>query len=179
MTETPTDDQPGFLAEESEYCHACYCLIEPGFTYYLISRCSPASTSSPGCRSAIREHREHLLGFNPQAGIDRSDQSARPAILFWVRHQREEFWSRNSILEYPIKVNLRYDCYYRNAITPSGPNSRNKMCCSWTNSSKTYSRLVGQSSPSICCMSRSLFMTKHYCINSFFSSPTIHSIIHA
>jgi hypothetical protein len=24
MTETPSDDQPGFVAEELEHCHACY-----------------------------------------------------------------------------------------------------------------------------------------------------------
>ncbi len=35
MTETPTDDQPGFVAEEPEHCHACYRLIQPGQTYYL------------------------------------------------------------------------------------------------------------------------------------------------
>ena len=35
MTETPTDDQPGFVAEKPEHCHACYRLIEPGQTYCL------------------------------------------------------------------------------------------------------------------------------------------------
>jgi hypothetical protein len=35
MTSTPTDDQPGFVAEEPEHCHACYRLIRPGQTYYL------------------------------------------------------------------------------------------------------------------------------------------------
>ena len=35
MTETPNDDQPGFVAEEPEHCHACYRLIRPGQTYYL------------------------------------------------------------------------------------------------------------------------------------------------
>jgi hypothetical protein len=35
MTETPTDDQPGFLAEEPEHCFACFRLIRPGQTYYL------------------------------------------------------------------------------------------------------------------------------------------------
>ena len=31
MTETPTDDKPGFVAEEPEHCHACYRLIQPGW----------------------------------------------------------------------------------------------------------------------------------------------------
>ena len=35
MTETSTDDQPGFVAEEPKHCHACYHLIQPGQTYYL------------------------------------------------------------------------------------------------------------------------------------------------
>jgi hypothetical protein len=35
MTETPDDDQPGFIAEEPEHCNACYRLIQPGQTYYL------------------------------------------------------------------------------------------------------------------------------------------------
>ncbi len=35
MTETPTDDQPGFVAEEPEHCHACYRLIRPDQTYFL------------------------------------------------------------------------------------------------------------------------------------------------
>ncbi len=35
MTDTPTDDQPGFVAEKPEHCFACYRLIRPGQTYYL------------------------------------------------------------------------------------------------------------------------------------------------
>ncbi len=35
MTETPTDDRPGFVAEKPEHCHACYRLILSGQTYYL------------------------------------------------------------------------------------------------------------------------------------------------
>ena len=38
MTEAPTDEQPGFVAEEPEHCHACYRLIRPGQTYYLTIR---------------------------------------------------------------------------------------------------------------------------------------------
>jgi hypothetical protein len=38
MTETPTNDQPDFVAEEPEHCHACYRLILPGRTYYLTIR---------------------------------------------------------------------------------------------------------------------------------------------
>jgi hypothetical protein len=36
MTETPNDDQPGFVAEEPEHCHACYRLIQPGH-YHTMS----------------------------------------------------------------------------------------------------------------------------------------------
>jgi hypothetical protein len=35
MTEIPTDDQPGFVAENPEHCHACYRLIQSGQTLYL------------------------------------------------------------------------------------------------------------------------------------------------
>ena len=35
MSKSPTDDKPGFVAEEPEHCHACYRLIRPGQTYYL------------------------------------------------------------------------------------------------------------------------------------------------
>jgi hypothetical protein len=35
MTETPTDDIPGFVAEEALHCHACYRLIGPGPTCCL------------------------------------------------------------------------------------------------------------------------------------------------
>ena len=35
MTETPNDDQPGFVAEEPLHCYACFRLIRPGQTYYL------------------------------------------------------------------------------------------------------------------------------------------------
>jgi hypothetical protein len=35
MTDTPTDDMPGFVAEEPEHCHACYRLIRPSQTYFL------------------------------------------------------------------------------------------------------------------------------------------------
>ena len=35
MTDTPTDDQPGFVAYKPEHCFACYRLIRPGQTYYL------------------------------------------------------------------------------------------------------------------------------------------------
>jgi hypothetical protein len=35
MTETPTDDQPGFVAKKPEHCFGCYRLIRPGQTYYL------------------------------------------------------------------------------------------------------------------------------------------------
>ena len=35
MTATPNDDQPGFVAEEPEHCHACYRLIQPGQRHYL------------------------------------------------------------------------------------------------------------------------------------------------
>jgi hypothetical protein len=32
MTDTPTADQPGFVAEEPEHCRACYRLIQPGYS---------------------------------------------------------------------------------------------------------------------------------------------------
>ena len=35
MTETPNDDQPGFVAEEPEHCDSCHRLIWPGQTYFL------------------------------------------------------------------------------------------------------------------------------------------------
>jgi hypothetical protein len=35
MTETPNNDQPGFVAEAPDHCHACYRFIQPGQTYYL------------------------------------------------------------------------------------------------------------------------------------------------
>jgi hypothetical protein len=35
MAESPADNQPGFVAEVPEHCHACYRLIQPGQTYYL------------------------------------------------------------------------------------------------------------------------------------------------
>jgi hypothetical protein len=35
MTEAPTDDQPGFIAEGAEHCHDCYRLIRPGQTYFV------------------------------------------------------------------------------------------------------------------------------------------------
>jgi hypothetical protein len=35
MTAPTTDDQPGFVAEKPEHCHARYRLIKPGRTYYL------------------------------------------------------------------------------------------------------------------------------------------------
>ena len=35
MTQTPTDDRPGFVADEPKHCHACVRLIQPGQTYYL------------------------------------------------------------------------------------------------------------------------------------------------
>ena len=34
MTDTPTDDQPGFAAEEPEHCHDCYRLIRRGERYF-------------------------------------------------------------------------------------------------------------------------------------------------
>jgi hypothetical protein len=35
VTESPTDDLPGFTAEEPEHCHDCYRLIRPGQRYFL------------------------------------------------------------------------------------------------------------------------------------------------
>jgi hypothetical protein len=35
MTETPNNDQPGFLAEGPAHCSACFRLIRPSQTYHL------------------------------------------------------------------------------------------------------------------------------------------------
>jgi hypothetical protein len=35
MTDTPNDDQPGFVAEKPEHCFACFRLIRPGQTYHM------------------------------------------------------------------------------------------------------------------------------------------------
>lgn len=35
MTETPNDDNPGFVGSEPEHCFACFRFICPGQTYYL------------------------------------------------------------------------------------------------------------------------------------------------
>jgi hypothetical protein len=35
MTDTPNNDNPGFVAQRPEHCHACFRLICPGDTYYL------------------------------------------------------------------------------------------------------------------------------------------------
>jgi hypothetical protein len=35
MTHTPTEDRPGFVAEQPEHCFACYRLIRPGQTHCL------------------------------------------------------------------------------------------------------------------------------------------------
>ena len=35
MTDSPTDDKPGFVAKEPVHCFACFRLVRPGQTYYL------------------------------------------------------------------------------------------------------------------------------------------------
>jgi hypothetical protein len=35
MSDTPNDDQSGFVAEQPEHCFACFRLIHPGQTNYL------------------------------------------------------------------------------------------------------------------------------------------------
>jgi hypothetical protein len=58
IIDTPTEDQPGFVAEEPERCSACVRLIRPGQTYYLpwnkryYARAVPWST--PSSRGVIR-----------------------------------------------------------------------------------------------------------------------------
>jgi hypothetical protein len=42
MTDTPNDDQAGFVAKELERCHACYRLIHTGQTYYMEVRYGPS-----------------------------------------------------------------------------------------------------------------------------------------
>jgi hypothetical protein len=41
MTDTPTDDMPGFVSEEPEHCHGCYRLIHTGQTYYMEVKYGP------------------------------------------------------------------------------------------------------------------------------------------
>jgi hypothetical protein len=50
MTETPTDDRPGFVAEKPEHCHACYHLIQPGQTYF------PTVGQANVCEGCIADH---------------------------------------------------------------------------------------------------------------------------
>jgi hypothetical protein len=49
VIETPTDDRPGFVAEEPDHCHDCYRLIRPGETHYLTIK---QVVVCPECRRA-------------------------------------------------------------------------------------------------------------------------------
>jgi hypothetical protein len=35
MIETPTEDQPGFVAEDPQHCHGCYRLMRSGQECFL------------------------------------------------------------------------------------------------------------------------------------------------
>jgi hypothetical protein len=54
MTETPTDDQPGFVAEEPKHCHDCYRPIRPGQRHFLAigraSQCPDCVTGADAIR---------------------------------------------------------------------------------------------------------------------------------
>ena len=54
MIKAPNDDQPGFVAEEPEHCHACYRLIQPGQTYYLTIGQAVLCEDCIGAADAIR-----------------------------------------------------------------------------------------------------------------------------
>jgi hypothetical protein len=58
MTDTPTDDQPGSLAEKAEHCVACYRLICPGQTYYLTMKyevlCADCALDAPAMMPSSR-----------------------------------------------------------------------------------------------------------------------------
>ena len=56
MTEIPTDDQPGFVAEEPEHWHDCYRLIRTGQRYFLTIE---QAVVGPDCMGASR----HPLGW--------------------------------------------------------------------------------------------------------------------
>ena len=61
MTETPTDDKPGFVAEEPEHCHACYRLIQPGETYYLTVGQAILCEACLGADDALRVSEDLLV----------------------------------------------------------------------------------------------------------------------
>jgi hypothetical protein len=54
MTHTPTDDLPGFVAEESEHCHECYRLIRPGQRYFLTIEQAAVCPDGIGAADAVR-----------------------------------------------------------------------------------------------------------------------------
>jgi hypothetical protein len=54
MTGTPTDDLPGFVAEEPEHCDDCYWLIGPGQRYFLTIEQAVVCPDCVGAADAIR-----------------------------------------------------------------------------------------------------------------------------
>ena len=54
MTDTPTDDMPGFAAEEPVHCHDCYRLIRPGQAYFLTIEDLVLCPDCIGAADAIR-----------------------------------------------------------------------------------------------------------------------------
>ena len=51
MIYTPTDDKPGFVAEEPEHCHDCCRLIRPGQTYH---QRADNTVLCPSCFSSLK-----------------------------------------------------------------------------------------------------------------------------
>jgi hypothetical protein len=54
MTDTPTDDQTGFIAKGLEHCHTCYRLIQPGQMYYVTIGQAILCESCLGSTDALR-----------------------------------------------------------------------------------------------------------------------------
>ena len=78
MTDTPNDDRPGCVAEEPEYCFACFRLIRPGQTYYLTIEhdvlCADCALSEEVIRArenlAVEVKRDRLLVRRGDAGVE-------------------------------------------------------------------------------------------------------------
>jgi hypothetical protein len=90
MTETPTDDKPGFVAEEPEHCRACYRLIHPGETYYLtVGQAISAKVASKQQMQSVwpvtRQLWSRMGGFWFGVGIPRLRSSLTRCDTWWMR----------------------------------------------------------------------------------------------